>query len=643
MRRTLALLAPLLAAAPAVSQTPSFDCRVAATPVERLTCATTRLAELDVALAQAYRDHLAAARSPGDREARTAEQRRWLTGRAANCPMVASPTDAARNVAAACLQSQTEHRIARLALDRHRAQWPVVPFVPRLVRGTGPLCEGLARDLEASFRSPFVTVNPLGEREFAFSPLPRLDDDTVLGASVDLYGNGRPATLLRIEGEPSAHRLGTVQFRLHPANLLDRLARGAPPPDFAAAGLPLIDEAFRERLTPGPRETLPAALLDPQRTTMDAPRFLRDGTRILVLSEAVGPAGQQGDLGVYALTGPASRPREICLFVTGSPELTTGGGALYERHDVTAASLAALPLLPDWTCGSRDADRYTLAERAALRPWTIRPIPAGPDEVGTAALDPYLRARALSTLAAHRQYAAHRGARAAAMREVAAYYRTRFGRSEVEAAELAALYLDRSTADNLVIEADSPGAALLAPDYIPRRAIRAAALSGDLAALRAALEADPDAARRAPEFEWEDPLTALAVASPDALRELIRAGADPDAIGGSGRPALVVAAGTDAIEAAAILLQAGADVNASTRAPVTPDPEGDACLSAPEALSDATAGRTALSFAAGQGDAALVRLLLDHGADPSRIDAEGKRPADRTADPLLRDLLRPPR
>jgi len=41
-----------------------------------------------------------------------------------------------------------------------------------------------------------------------------------------------------------------------------------------------------------------------------------------------------------------------------------------------------------------------------------------------------------------------------------------------------------------------------------------------------------------------------------------------------------------------------------------------------------TPGRTALSYAAELGSPAMVRLLLDHGADPRKPDSAGRHPTD---------------
>lgn len=73
----------------------------------------------------------------------------------------------------------------------------------------------------------------------------------------------------------------------------------------------------------------------------------------------------------------------------------------------------------------------------------------------------------------------------------------------------------------------------------------------------------------------------------------------------SGRTALHYAVAYDSAEAAAMLLEAGADVNAA----------------------DST-GNTALHFAAGYGRRSAVRALLNVGADVGVKNSEGQRPVD---------------
>lgn len=80
------LAAACLAAAPALAQVgpkASFDCRKAATPVERAVCDGLHTAELDRAMDMLYRAALA--RAPAQRAAAEAAQRRWLAERNSKC------------------------------------------------------------------------------------------------------------------------------------------------------------------------------------------------------------------------------------------------------------------------------------------------------------------------------------------------------------------------------------------------------------------------------------------------------------------------------------------------------------------------------------------------------------------------------
>jgi len=119
-----------------------------------------------------------------------------------------------------------------------------------------------------------------------------------------------------------------------------------------------------------------------------------------------------------------------------------------------------------------------------------------------------------------------------------------------------------------------------------------------------------------------------ALEHPEALRALLELGLDANEIGVSGRTPLMVAARLDLVEAADILLARGATLEAgSGDAVAQTDSAGDPpCMTADAAAIDAP-GRTALSYAAELGSPEMVRLLLDHGADATRLDNAGRRPA----------------
>lgn len=50
-------------------------------------------------------------------------------------------------------------------------------------------------------------------------------------------------------------------------------------------------------------------------------------------------------------------------------------------------------------------------------------------------------------------------------------------------------------------------------------------------------------------------------------------------------------------------------------------------------------GDTALHLAAERGLRKLARLLVMYGADPDALDAQGRRPSERTADPIVARLI----
>src|SRR6266511_100097 len=138
---------------------------------------------------------------------------------------------------------------------------------------------------------------------------------------------------------------------------------------------------------------------------------------------------------------------------------------------------------------------------------------------------------------------------------------------------------------------------------------------------------------------------AEAAALDDAARvaELIEGGAAADTRTPDGYTPLQLAAFFGAPAAAALLLQRGADPGAVADNPMRVQPlhaavagrhhEIAARLVAAGVDVDARqqGGYTPLLAAAGSGDTALVRLLVDAGADPGLADDQGVRPAELAA------------
>jgi len=241
-----------------------------------------------------------------------------------------------------------------------------------------------------------------------------------------------------------------------------------------------------------------------------------------------------------------------------------------------------------------------------------------------------MRNRGLTGPEKARQYRAYVVARTAAIEALAPFYHDEFGRTPAEAKRFAALYLDRKISDGLELDPDDDAvAALFAADYVAKHAAQQAALAGDTQAVREALGPEPSAVAKGVTSNLDEPLVTDALEHPDTLRAVLDLGLDPNQVGASGRTPLMVAARLDLVEAANILLAHGARLDTGAKDAVAQtDSTGDPlCMSGDKAAGD-TPGRTALSYAVELGSPAIVRLLLDHGADPNKPDSNGRRPAD---------------
>lgn len=106
-----------------------------------------------------------------------------------------------------------------------------------------------------------------------------------------------------------------------------------------------------------------------------------------------------------------------------------------------------------------------------------------------------------------------------------------------------------------------------------------------------------------------------------SVRLLVKRGADPDAPGEFGTPALHWRVRVDDLAGAKLLLNAGADPNGRTERGVTP-----------------------LALAIDNGSSAMVALLLKAGADANQVDSAGETPLMRAAEvgvlPVVQALLK---
>lgn len=565
--------------------------------------------------------------------AHAVDQNSWLAARRAACPAVAVPSpdpppgSAQRAVAVACLERLYQQRIAVLRAPQNRAAWPRVPFLPKLVAGSGiPLCTALTADLAAGFRGRGTTVDPLGEREIGFAPQPDLgdEDSPVLRADFDLYNTGKPVVMLAwTEGSGAAK---TVDYRVFaaPAELLAAIGRGIEPlsDSVRQAARPWIDRAAVGAGAPRAIFVLAAAVPAAQK-----PRFFEADGQVYVLApiEIDLAAGQPSDLGVFRLADP-TRLNRVCTFMTRGPR-TPSADAVFSAPALAALIRAAGPLTPTGRlCAPAAARAARLKAEAQWRPWVLDRQRWGRDPLVSGTLQVYMRNRSFNGPEMARDYRAYEAAREAAIAALAPYYRNAFGRTAAAARHFAALYADRLVADGFEVDPDDSAIlALFDPGYADEQAAERAALAGDTTGLRTLLGDHPKDKAELLKGQLDAPLVTDALPHPDTLKMLLALGLDPNARGPNERTPLMVAARLDLIASARLLLAAGAapDLGAGDAVAQT-DRGGDPqCLGGGD-----TPGRTALSYAIEFASPAFVHLLIDHGASAGMRDSAGRRPAD---------------
>ena len=549
--------------------------------------------------------------------------------------------------AVACLSRIYEQRLAVLRYERNAAAWPRIRFRPTIIEGAGTkLCDDLERDLTASFLGRGLFVNPLGEREIGFVPVPGLGHSPVVRrADIDAYNLGKPFPILQWIEDHDGVGLPTAEYRAFdsPKELLNAIGRGVEPlaQSVRQAAHPVIDIDRLPRPDSTTRQTRPrAAFAGSESLSIDEmPRFFRYEGQVYLAGPMQPVAGQaRGSRDLPSLRTGAAAPRlpVRCAYA----DLARLPDRALSLREIATLERTAGPLLPTGRlCAGIGDEARTLADHAAWRPWVLdrhRSIPGG---LSGDQLDLYMRNRALTGPEKARQYRAYIAARAAAIEALAPFYRDEFGRTPAEAKRLAALYLDRKISDGFELDPDDDAAAaLLSADYAGKHAAQQAALDGDTAALREALGPEPRAIAKGIKGESDEPLVSDALEHSETLRAVLELGLDPNEIGASGRTPLMTAARLDLIEAAGILLEQGAVPDAQAKDAVAQtDGTGDPlCMTGDKAAGD-TPGRTALSYAAELGSPEMVRLLLDHGADANRPDSAGRRASDyvknRTGDP----------
>jgi hypothetical protein len=257
--------------------------------------------------------------------------------------------------------------------------------------------------------------------------------------------------------------------------------------------------------------------------------------------------------------------------------------------------------------GDRVALGATMSRvRVALRPWTLRDdgedAPYNTREV----IDSDLAEWDSLSLWNHRLYRRYQELVPTATNALQAYYRDAFGLPPEPAETEAKRVVDQIIRRHFVFGNSS---ALDDPRAPLHRLLLEGADWQRIAPLLDGQPNKPDPTAEAPIF--------FALEHPELVGRLLDTGAKPDAVNIFHKTPLMYAAQFGLVETARVLLRHGADPNTRTSTASGCDP-GRAATSFD--LGVRIGGRTALMYAAENGSAAMISLLLDSSADKTASD-----------------------
>jgi uncharacterized protein YecT (DUF1311 family) len=625
---------------------PSFDCRKAATPVEKLICSDPMLGDLDRQMAEAWRQAFAQA-SVDSREALLKRQLRWLQDRAIGCgldPRQPGFHTLAAPSAAECL-SEMYARWRQDMLERptgwrppRRTEYPFeakrLPFLPRLlVNRDAQLCDaflnGLRRDFLSRHRDEDGLLNE--GRPFKDPPMTvghwvawpsehgsKATGQTIDVAELDLDRDGRKQLLL--------HVTRPFNWRANNYSLLVR----------SRTGTDGLEDEINDFMKSWPQNT----------PTLSYVRAAPGPWRIDGFESPVKMLSYRGGIYLYGvkdgITGVgAVEPRDGTatlsrLHADGSSEVrcqvsvAPRAGALPLRWPPDSPDTLAVPAeAVDWMqtireiqgnegpmAGSLHAlDRtiiyssYTWHD-ALVRPWEVaaaRP-PLQPPPLFMRAWIHQWGYQSLSRFRLARTFEARR---LAAIDALARYYARAFG--VPNARQAASLITDRIISASFVVHIDNvPSDAELQRQIRgsdgPGGNLRAALLVGSPPDVLQALLKDGPllSGDRESGIEGREPALFYALEHPDEVRLLLDNGVDINEGNVFGKTALMYAAQYDLDDTVTLLLARGADVARHTvRSQQTMIHYSD---------------RTALMYAAENASEPVIRTLIQAGADTCAID-----------------------
>ncbi|MCK9284628.1 MAG: ankyrin repeat domain-containing protein [Rhodocyclaceae bacterium] len=621
---------------PAVA--PGFDCSEADSTVQDVICASDSLAALDRKATELYRTNLRTADLFG-RDQLLAGQRRWLTGRTAKCAVPAARLTAERpdGSIVACLETDYQERLAALSA------W-----------------QPAKRALQADSDHPLSAYVQLTAAESLDSPF----CDKMRGqinAAIKDSGEVNPARIPGAKLIAGSH--GNAESSTPPIAIVQRDAGPYASYELRATGLKLgggvaIDERMlgqwiSEQPNYGGR---PSDLSSQTNDYAAIDAFSLGGSQYALVAESWGyytPAasGESAYAGLYAIDGGSAQRR--CLFkIYLRPPVRSAFAdlpAYAAFKDVLEAIRSSEPSALDVT-DRRDEDLLRKEQE-----WQLLNLPLlHTIEARQFGWSGWLRRRhdvlleklflwSEGSLAAKQLYRTLIPTLKPAMDEVALTMRQTQGITAEEAAQatdlLAMELLDHTLApivDNSEAYAQPPSTLLKYKPRFPVLPERADLEKGrPVATLYGTLLNRLPAKAVADFIEWEaghpekrsfgrNGETALmaAVLVPEAVAQLLAAGADPNEADRYGFTPLMLAARYGQRDSAAKLIEAGAHLEAQTQDLPTSDNE------ATEVRRARVGGKPPLYFAALGGDPATVQLLLERGASAGHYDSYGSRPCD---------------
>ncbi|MFA7268028.1 MAG: ankyrin repeat domain-containing protein [Sterolibacterium sp.] len=618
----------------------SFECREAEKPLQEVVCADEMLSALDHEMAQSYRQNLRSLDLVG-RMQLIANQRRWLLSRAPQCQVADTRLGIGKPDPAqvSCLKTRYAARIAELKA------WPQ-PQARKLIGARFHPLGAYVEFRVVDDRDPAIC------RDFA----KRFNDAISDNGALDFSRMGGFAQIAGSHGVASAssegHRYDVALNDAGPYASYQMRAYG-----LGIDGQARInDNSLGEWISQLPNSGGRFGSMSSQTrdyAAIDVFGLVSDNTlrRYALATEtwgyySAGARGESAYAGLYDVSGGSAQPR--CLYQT---YLTPPIHKTFDNLPAYKELAAALDVLSGDIIGNLAADERrdeTLLQRETE--WILFNMPlvvlADAERFGRTGA---LRQRHDAALEAIFNWSErnvpsklHYRRLMPLIQPAQAELITVFQRTQGLKPDEAAAAADLLLIDVIDRAAESLGdyavtaAAPLAPfaNYQPRYAVAPA--PGDLergrriATLHSALinRAGPEVINDFIRYEFAaadrprglgpagDTALMAAVRVPEAIRQLLAAGIDVNASNEWHKTALMVAAQTNQLASVQLLLDAGASVNAAT---IAWHRDGAGSLDNEDG---GIGGRTALMYAAANGNVELLQLLLQHGAKPGMRDGK---------------------